>query len=291
MEGRTKDLIAKIYAALLIHSETKEERKGVSLYPGKLYDVGGYRLHLFCMGRSKPGVPSILFESGAGSFSTGWISIQRELSKRTQVCTYDRAGYGWSDEWPALKNISSVQGVLPRSIDQHVEALDRLLTQAKVSGPMILVGLSAGGPISLAFEAKYPNRVSGLVLLDPHDDGIAREDSAYTDEISDSLKDFEKSKSSEAKVKWESQLKEITGHLAGYRDGKIQTQILVEDLTVLVNSLDPIISFIIGKTDGRSMNNKCNKKDKNNPASAFVAPTPISLRPIFQGFLIHIEAR
>lgn len=156
MEKRTQDLIGKIYS-VLIPSESKKGWDQGSHYPGKLYDVGGDRLYMICMGVSKPGVPSILFESGVGSSSTGWIPIQRELSKRTQVCAYDRVGYGWSEEWSALRTIQSLQGVLPRSIDYHVETLERLLIQAKISGPIILVGHSYGGLISLAFEAKYSN--------------------------------------------------------------------------------------------------------------------------------------
>jgi pimeloyl-ACP methyl ester carboxylesterase len=92
-------------------------------------------------------------------------------------------GYGWRDEWSALKDIESVHNVLPRTIDHDVEALSRLLIQAKISDPIVLVGHSYEGPISLAFEAKYPDRVMGLVLLDPHDDGVAFEDQPYTKEI------------------------------------------------------------------------------------------------------------
>ena len=264
MEGRTKDLIAKIYA-LFIPFELKKQDNPVTLYPGKLYDVGGYRLHMFCMGVSKPGIPSILLETGVGGSSAGWLPIQHELSKRTQVCAYDRAGYGWSDEWSALKNIQSLQKVLPRSIDQNVEALEQLLKQAKISGQMILLGHSYGGPISLAFEAKYPDQVSGLVLLDPHDDGIVREDSEYTDEISDHLKHFEKSKSPESKVKWESQLKEIAGHLTAYQDGKVQAQILAEDLETLVNSLDPMKWYRVLWSEWKALHSSC-AKVRTNPS-------------------------
>lgn len=189
LEGRTKELIKKIYLRL-IPSDSKNPTHSDQLYPGSLYDVGGYRLHLFCMGKSKSGTPTVLFESGAGGSSADWIPIQEKLSKRARICAYDRAGYSWSDEWSALKNIQSLQKVIPRSIDQNVEALESLLKKAKISDPMILVGHSYGGPISLAFEAKYPDQVSGLVLLDPHDDGIVRKDSAYTEEISSDLKHF-----------------------------------------------------------------------------------------------------
>jgi pimeloyl-ACP methyl ester carboxylesterase len=274
----------------LIPSKLGAEKKVNHLYPGKLYDVGSYRLHIFCMGESKPGVPSILFESGIGSSSIGWIPIQRELSKRTQVCAYDRAGYGWSDEWPSLKN-QSLQEVAPKSIDHQVEALDRLLTQAKISGPVILVGHSYGGPISLAFETKYPNRVKGLVLLDPHDDGVAREDSAYTNEISNDFKEYEKTKSPEARVKWESQLKKIEGHLAGYKGGKAQPKILDEDLSILVNSLDPMKWHRVLWSEWRAFHSSCAKvkahpsKTLSKKALTVISSDPTHKRSEGQSYL------
>lgn len=79
---------------------------------------------------------------GVGSDSSGWIFIQNEISKRAIVCVYDRAGYGWSDEWPALKKIKSVHDVIPRTIDQNVEALNRLLAKAGVASPIVLIGAS-----------------------------------------------------------------------------------------------------------------------------------------------------
>lgn len=262
MEGRTRELIKKIYLRL-ISSNSKKPTTSDQLYPGSLYDIGGYRLHLFCMGQSKNGTPTVLFESGAGGSSSDWIPIQEKLSKRAKICAYDRAGYGWSDEWSALKNIQSLQRVIPRSIDQNVEALESLLSTSKISGPIILVGHSYGGPISLAFEAKYPGRVSGLVLLDPHDDGIVREDSAYTDEISNDLKNIEKSKSPESKEKWKSQLEEISGHLDGYSDGRVQPQVLAEDLGTLVNSLDPMKWYRVLWSEWKALHSSCAKVRAN----------------------------
>ena len=70
-----------------------------SLYeaPGKLVDVGGYRLHIHCQGQ---GLPALIFDSGTGGFSLEWMQVQKVLSRHTRVCSYDRAGYGWSDMGP-----------------------------------------------------------------------------------------------------------------------------------------------------------------------------------------------
>lgn len=254
MEGRTKELIKNIYDRL-IPSESKNITR--QLYPGSLYDVGGYRLHLFCMGESNKGTPTVLFESGAGGSSADWIPIQVKLSKRAKICAYDRAGYGWSDSLSVLNGSSSLQEVLPRSIDKHVEALDLLLTKAQISGPILLVGHSYGGPISLAFEAKYPSRIKGLVLLDPHDDGIARKDSAYTTEISESLKELEKEKSPENREKWSFKLREITEHIHRYSGNPKQEQLLIEDLSTLMNSLDPMKWQFALWGDWRAFHSSC----------------------------------
>ena len=60
--------------------------------PGKLVDVGGYRLHLRCEGM---GNPTVVFESGFGMSSNEWALVQPEVTRSTRTCTYDRTGYGW----------------------------------------------------------------------------------------------------------------------------------------------------------------------------------------------------
>ena len=57
--------------------------------PGRLVDVGGYKLHIFCMGEGSPTVN--LDHVGAGN-SAQWGLVQPEIAKMTRVCAYDRAG-------------------------------------------------------------------------------------------------------------------------------------------------------------------------------------------------------
>ena len=102
-----------------------------SSVPGRLVDVGGYRLHIYCAGE---GMPSIIFDSGVGGFSLEWTRVQKVLARRTRVCTYDRAGYGWSDLGP-----------LPRTSERITRELHTLLEKAGVAGPYILAGHSFGG--------------------------------------------------------------------------------------------------------------------------------------------------
>jgi pimeloyl-ACP methyl ester carboxylesterase len=121
--------------------------------PGQLVDVGGYKLHIFCMGQGSPTV--ILDQVGAGN-SAQWGLVQPEIAKTTRVCAYDRAGFGWSDPGPA-----------PRDARQNIQELHALLTNAHIAPPYVLVGHSFGGDIARIYVAHYRDQVAGMVLVDP----------------------------------------------------------------------------------------------------------------------------
>lgn len=132
-----------------------------SSVPGRLVDIGGYRLHIYCVGE---GVPTIIFDSGVGGFSLEWSRIQKALAPRTRVCSYDRAGYGWSDPGP-----------LPRTSKRITRELHTLLLRAGVAGPYIIAGHSFGGYNAQLFARNYPNETAGLVLIDSsHPEQIER---------------------------------------------------------------------------------------------------------------------
>lgn len=132
-----------------------------SSIPGRLVDIGGYRLHIYCVGE---GVPSIIFDSGVGGFSLEWSRVQNVLARRTRVCSYDRAGYGWSDLGP-----------LPRTSERITRELHTLLERAGVAGPYIIAGHSFGGYNAQLFARNYPDQTAGLVLIDSsHPEQIER---------------------------------------------------------------------------------------------------------------------
>ncbi|NOH04326.1 MAG: alpha/beta hydrolase [Chloroflexi bacterium] len=120
--------------------------------PGELYDVGEYRLHLYCTGE---GSPTVILEAGAGNPALGWYFVQKEAARFTRICSYDRPGYGWSE--PASS---------PLTREQVATTLHQLLETAGVSGPFILVGHSAGGEYIRVFEKQYPSEVLGMVFVD-----------------------------------------------------------------------------------------------------------------------------
>lgn len=120
--------------------------------PGRLVDIGGYRLHLNCIGS---GSPTVVFDAGLSDDSLAWYKVQPEVAKRERACTYDRAGLGWSDPSP-----------LPRTSRVIAIELHTLLHNAQVHGPYVLVGHSMGGMNVRMFAALYPREVIGLVLVD-----------------------------------------------------------------------------------------------------------------------------
>lgn len=126
---------------------------GVKLLPGRLIDVGGYRLHLNCTGG---GSPTILLDAGLGDSCMVWADIQPILAQTSRVCSYDRAGIGWSEP-----------GTKPRSFQKAAEELHCLLVTAHEMAPYILVGHSAGVNTIRLFAHSYPSEVAGLVLIEP----------------------------------------------------------------------------------------------------------------------------
>jgi pimeloyl-ACP methyl ester carboxylesterase len=134
------------------------ERRDRKLHPppGQLIDLGTHRLHLWDVGKTTNGHPTILLEAGLMSTVLSWNEVRDELSKFYRVVSYDRAGLGWSDA-----------GTNPRTIDRLVDELDMLLERAGIAGPFILVGHSFGGLIMPLFASRYPEKTVGVVLVDP----------------------------------------------------------------------------------------------------------------------------
>lgn len=129
--------------------------------PGKLFDVGGHRLHLHCRGETQAGFPAVVLEAGAGSDSRSWREVQTALASETLVCAYDRAGYAWSDPGPK-----------PRTAERIAGELHTLLANAGIAPPYILVAHSFGAFPARRFAIDYPQDTAGLVLVDPTDETI-----------------------------------------------------------------------------------------------------------------------
>lgn len=124
--------------------------------PGHVVDIGSCKLHLNHQGS---GQPVVLLESGIAATSISWSLVQTRLTEFSTVCSYDRAGLGWSE--------CRLDRLGPRALEQMIGELDTLLRKSGLVAPFVLVGHSFGGLLVRAFAHAYPERVAGLVLVDP----------------------------------------------------------------------------------------------------------------------------
>jgi pimeloyl-ACP methyl ester carboxylesterase len=129
--------------------------------PGRLVDIGGHRLHLWCTG---DGAPVVILDTGLGSTTAAWGFVQPDVARFTRVSSYDRAGLGYSDAGPT-----------PRTARRMASELAALLDRGWIGGPVVLVGASSGGFNVRVFASDHPERAAALVLVDashedqPHD--------------------------------------------------------------------------------------------------------------------------
>lgn len=123
------------------------------LHPQRLVDVGGRRLNIYCTGH---GSPAVILDGGSGATTFSWRKIQPAVAKFTRVCSYDRAGLGFSDGGP-----------VPRDANAAVNDLHALLHRAGIAPPYVLVGHSEAGFYEPLYADRYPQEVAGMVLVDP----------------------------------------------------------------------------------------------------------------------------
>lgn len=121
--------------------------------PGRLVEMGGYELHLYCVGE---GQPTVLLEAESGHNVLHWSLIQAEVARHTRICAYDRAGMGWSERGPHARHLQPM-----------AEELHALLERSGERAPFVLVGHGMGGSLARFYTTHYPNQVEGLLLLDP----------------------------------------------------------------------------------------------------------------------------
>src|ERR1700689_4317734 len=139
-------------AAFLYENISEARDRRFHPMPGRLIDVGGYRMHIDCTGQ---GTPTVVLDSGLGDSYLSWHKVQPQIASFTRVCSYDRAGLGYSDSSPQ-----------PRTSKVMAEELHALLQTAGISPPYILVGHSMGGYNIRLFAGIYRSEVGGMVLVD-----------------------------------------------------------------------------------------------------------------------------
>ena len=122
-------------------------------HPGRLVGIGDRQLHINCTGH---GTPIVVLEAAAGGMSAAWGWVQPAVAQVTRVCSYDRAGLGWSD--------AGNQAYDPSAVPDQLHAL---LEGAEESPPYILVGHGLGAAFASAYASRFPAEVAALVLIDP----------------------------------------------------------------------------------------------------------------------------
>ncbi|HLZ83264.1 MAG TPA: alpha/beta hydrolase [Caulobacteraceae bacterium] len=125
-----------------------------SAHPGLLARLPDHRaINFRCVGSGRP---TVLLEGGYAATSLAWTKVQALIAPRHRACAYDRAGIGFSDPGP-----------LPRDGAAIASDLDLALRAARIPGPYIVVGHSAGGLYVRLFADRRPREVVGMVLVDP----------------------------------------------------------------------------------------------------------------------------
>jgi pimeloyl-ACP methyl ester carboxylesterase len=137
--------------AVYQHFATKADFEGIRPF-GRMVAVEGHQFQIYCTGE---GPVTVILEGGAGAPSLAWAWIQPEVAKSSRVCSYDRAGYGWSSPTD-----------LPMDAINTSQQLHNVLRSANIPGPYILAGHSIGGAYVRMFAANYPRDVAGLILID-----------------------------------------------------------------------------------------------------------------------------
>jgi pimeloyl-ACP methyl ester carboxylesterase len=153
MVGILLVLIVALASAGFLYQNVSEGRdRRFHPMTGRRFDVGGYKMHMDCSGQ---GSPTVVLDSGLGDTSLSWRKVQPQIAKFARVCSYDRAGLGYSD--------SSSH---PRSSRVIAQELHALLQAARIAPSYVLVGHSMGGYDVRLYASLYHNEVAGMVLVD-----------------------------------------------------------------------------------------------------------------------------
>jgi pimeloyl-ACP methyl ester carboxylesterase len=151
-------IVAAVFGATYQWVATRKELAATPP-PAHLVDIGGYKLHLWCTG---DGAPAVILDTGLGGSSADWGFVQPDVARFTRVCSYDRAGMGYSDPGPS-----------PRTARRIASELAELLVRSGIGGPVVLVGASIAGFGVRVFASDHPERAAGLVLVDAsHEDDV-----------------------------------------------------------------------------------------------------------------------
>lgn len=145
-------LLVLLMAGFLYENISEARDRRFNPMKGQLVDVSGRKMHIYCTG---DGGPTVILDSGLGDSYLSWHKVQPEIAKFTRVCSYDRAGLGFSD--PSSE---------PRTSRVIAEELHALLQAANISPPYVIIGHSMGGYNVRVYASMYRSDIVGMVLVD-----------------------------------------------------------------------------------------------------------------------------
>lgn len=175
--GAVVIIVVAVAAGLIWEQRSRREVAREFPPPGRMVEFDGKRSHLSCAGS---GSPTVVLEGGLGvAGSLTWSDVQPEVAEHTRVCSYDRAGFLWSE--PREE---------PRDADRITGELDALLDAAGESPPYVMVGHSIGGLLVRVYADRFPGEVAGVVLVDAAHPG---QYDRYPDAVLDHLSEAEPS--------------------------------------------------------------------------------------------------
>lgn len=249
--------------------------------PGSFFAVDGRFMHLYCTGR---GSPTVILDAGGGADWLIWQKVQPEASKRMRVCSYDRAGTGWSESQPGVRDANNIS-----------QELHLLLKAAGEKPPFVLVSASVAGFYARVYVDRYPAEVAGLVLVDSStpEQIVEIPGSAYSPALI-------RQKHREVMIEW---WKEVTGWSLLRGDCKPEVESGLEAYGNLARAEMCRPSYAVswrGEADQfwnsaeeASRARCCNKlplvvisQDPNNPRSS----QPPSIRPIWNSLQERLKA-
>lgn len=143
-------------AASLRHLLTLTRARRAHPPPGRLIDIGGYRLHMLAEGEARDGRPPVIWFAGGHASGLAIHHLHRALRDETRSILIDRPATGWSDVGP-----------FPRSTAREADEIVRALERAGEPGPFVWAGHSFGGLLAANIARRRPDLVHTLVLLDP----------------------------------------------------------------------------------------------------------------------------
>ena len=147
---------ALLALASLRHLFTLAKARRAHPPPGRMIDLGGYRVHLLAEGSTQDGRPPVVWFAGGHASGYAIHHLHRALRGQTRSILIDRPGTGWSDAGP-----------FPRSTAREAEEMVLALERAGEKGPFVWAGHSFGGLLAANIARRRPELVHTLVLLDP----------------------------------------------------------------------------------------------------------------------------